>query len=242
MRFELAKLTGMRRGLLMACALGAASAPAIAEPRGSSRVVAENGNIVLISGSVRKVLTGTGRDSAPSLTPDGQWVVFTRSAKPPPDPSDDALTDCASLSGSDELRQVKTDGSGDVLLLQGRTGSEPSQALCGFHNKQFSSDGRTIYFLSPAWATSSGLHLYSRDSQTARFVMPANDFVVLSWCTSALKDAIIAQQHRYFKFGGSFDWYWLFDASGKTEQGPVGEFDSVDAIKNDLDASGQCQS
>jgi dipeptidyl aminopeptidase/acylaminoacyl peptidase len=240
MRFGLAKLTGIRRGgVWIACALCAGSTPAI--PDQHSGAVSENGNIVLVSGSVRKTLTATGRDGHPALTPDRQWVVFTRSAAPPPDPSDDALIDCASLSSADELRQVKIDGSDDQLLLRGRGGAEPSQALCGFHNKQFSSDGNTIYFLSPAWATSSGLHIYSRDSQTARFVMPSNDYVVLSWCTSDLRDAIIAQQHRYFKFGGSFDWYWLFDPSGKTELGPVGEFDSVEAIKSDLDASGQCQ-
>jgi hypothetical protein len=239
MRFGLAKLTGMRRGLLIAFALCAAPMPAFAGQQGS--VVAENGNIVLMSGSARKMLTDKGLDSQPALTPDRQWVVYTRSVKPPPDPSDDALIDCASLSGADELRQVKVDGSEDQLLLRGRGGAEPSQAICGFHNKQFSSDGDTIYFLSPAWATSSGLHLYSRETQTARFVMPSNDYVVLSWCTSELRDAIISQQHRYFKFGGSFDWYWLFDPSGKTEVGPVGDFGSVEAIKSDVDASGQCQ-
>ncbi|WP_439541409.1 hypothetical protein [Hyphomicrobium sp.] len=239
MGFELFKLTNVRRGVVFALVLGVAAPPAFSDQLAS--VVAESGNIVLILGSVRKTLTNKGLDSQPALTPDGQWVVYTRSAKPPPDPSDDALVDCASLSQADELRQVKSDGSGDLLLMRGRSGAEPSQALCGFHNKQFSSDGNTIYFLSPAWTTSSGLHIYSRETQTARFVMPSNDYVVLSWCTSDLKDAIIAQQHRYFKFGGSFDWYWLFDPSGKTETAPVGEFDSVEAIKSDLDASGQCQ-
>jgi len=206
---------------------------------GGKRVAVETGNIVLLTGGTRKTLTASGRDSEAVLAPDQHWVVYTRSAAPRQAAEDEA-GDCAGLSSPDELRRIRIDGSGDELLIRGRTGAEPDQALCRFQGKQFSSDGATLLFLSPAWATSSALHAFSMATRTARYVMPANDFAVLGWCTTDLKDAIVAQQHRYFRFGGSFDWYWLFDPTGAKELGPAGEFESFEALKTDLDASGQC--
>jgi hypothetical protein len=229
--------------LLLASCIGLGTATGSVQAAADLRLAVEGGNIVLIRGTTRKTLTTQKRDGEAVLSPDRQWIVYTRAAQPIAAPGDDDAGDCASRKAPDELRRIKADGTGDELLVRGRAGAEPSQALCGFFNKQFSSDGATLYFLSPAWTTSSALHGFALGTRTARYLMPANDFVVLSWCTSGdLKDAIVAQQHRYFRFGGSYDWYWLFDKTGQTEVGPVGEFDSVEAIKSDLDASGQCGS
>ena len=226
------------RACCLALALGlCAATPALAQ----ARAEIENGNVVLVTGTTRKSLTSLGRDSEAILSPDQHWVIYTRSAAAAGGADDEAPVDCSALTAPDELRQVKADGSADQLLLRGQAGDEPSQSLCAFQGKQFASDGRTMYFLSPAWTTSNALHAFSFDTRTARYVMPANDFVVLSWCMGELKDALIAQQHRYFRFGGSFDWYWLFDAAGRTDLGPIGEFDSTAAIRAELDASGQCQ-
>lgn len=227
----------------VAALLATGSFTADAKAGARLRVAVENGNVVLFTGNNRKTLTSQQRDSEPVILPDQQWVIYTRSAKPvSKNPDEEDSGDCTSLSAPDELRRVRIDGAGDELLIRGRAGSEPSQALCAFQNKQFSADGETLFFLSPAWTTSSALHAFALKSRTARYVMPANDFAILSWCTSDLKDTIVAQQHRYLRFGGSFDWYWLFDASGAKEIAPVGEFDSFDAVKADLDASGQCAS
>lgn len=236
----------MAAGVLLApiaalVAIGCFTSDAVAGAR--LRVAVENGNVVLFTGNNRKTLTSQQRDSEAVISPDQQWVIYTRSAKPASkSPGEDDSGDCTALSAPDELRRVRIDGAGDELLIRGQAGSEPSQALCAFQNKQFSADGETLFFLSPAWATSSALHAFTLKSRTARYVMPANDFAILSWCTSDLKDSIVAQQHRYLRFGGSFDWYWLFDASGAKEIAPVGEFDSFEAVKADLDASGQCAS
>lgn len=225
-------LVSLLAGLALApCAGSAAPAPSVA---------VENGNVVLLTGANRRMLTSQRRDSEAAVSPDGQWVVYTRSAKLVSDPDEEAAGDCGALAAPDELRRIRVDGSGDELLVRGQAGSKPEEALCAFQGKQFSSDGSTLYFLSPAWTTSSALHAFTLSSRTSRFVIPANDFAILSWCRSDLKDAIVAQQHRYFRFGGSFDWYWLFDPSGAREIGPVGEFDSIEALKVDLDTSGQC--
>jgi hypothetical protein len=231
--------TGGRIGVLALLA-GLAAVPCGPQAAPSPSVAVENGNVVLITGSSRKILTSRGRDSEAAISPDGQWVVYTRAAKPASREDEDEAGDCSALSAPDELRRIRVDGNGDELVLRGRAGAKPEEALCGFRAKQFSSDGAVLFFLSPAWTTSSALHAVMLSSGATRFVIPANDFLILSWCGSDLKDAIVAQQHRYFRFGGSYDWYWLFDPSGGNELGPVGEFDTVEGLKADLDASGQC--
>lgn len=56
--------------------------------------------------------------------------------------------------------------------------------------------------------------------------MPANDLLVLSFCPNKYKDDLVVLAHRYFAVGGSYDWYWLYDAAGKKEIGPLGPFDT----------------
>ena len=201
----------------------------------------EDGNVVLTKDGSRTPLTALGRDSEAVLSPDGQWVYFTRTAEAGKRSDDDEFPDCTTLSSPDELRRIRIDGTDETLLTAGRPGSEPTEALCGFFDKQFSADGATLFFLSPAWTTSGALHALSLDSRATRYVIPANTYAVLSWCTSKkLADAIVVEQHRYFELGGSFDWYWLFDPTGRTEIGPVGEFDSIEDLKTFLNEGGHC--
>jgi hypothetical protein len=62
------------------------------------------------------------------------------------------------------------------------------------------------------------------------FLLPANDLLVLTFCRSKYKDHLAVEQHRYFLFGGSYDWYWLYDPAGKKELGPLGEFDNQEDL------------
>jgi hypothetical protein len=58
------------------------------------------------------------------------------------------------------------------------------------------------------------------------FLLPANDVVVLNFCRSKYKDHLAVLSRRYFLFGGSYDWYWLYDPAGQKELGPLGNFDN----------------
>ena len=136
---------------------------------------------------------------------------------------------CTSTPNPDELRQVNADGTDDKLLLYGRKGDAEDQ-LCDFRSKQFSSDGRRLYFLSPAWTATGALHVYDTRTRKEHYLMPANDLLVLNFCSGEHKDNIVIEAHRYFALGGSYDWYWLYDATGKKELGPLGHFDSPDAM------------
>lgn len=235
------------RALPAALALAALSAFAVAQPQpaaaAAKTAAVEGGNIVLVDGGKRVTLTKSGHDSAPALSPDGAWVYYTHSAKAPAgDDAGDQSGDCLELSQPDQLRRVKADGTGDELVLTGKGSQEMTENICVFDAKQFSSDGKTLYFLTPAWTTSSALHAVNVAAKTSRYILPANDYLVLAWCDAPeLHDALVVNQHRYFQFGGSYDWYWLFDPTGSKELGAVGEHDDANAVREAVESSGQCQ-
>ena len=128
----------------------------------------------------------------------------------------DASQFCTTEPRPDELRQINADGTGDKLLLTGRKG-EPDEQLCDFRNKQFSSDGRRLYFLTPGWTTSGALHAFDMRTANERYILPANDLLVLKFRQNKYKDNLVVLSHRYFLLGGSYDWYWLYDQAGKKE-------------------------
>ena len=188
-------------------------------------VYSDAGNIFIERGGAKTKLTSSEMDVDPVLAPNGEVVVYTRQGRGRTLHGYDATQVCATEPRPDELRQINLDGSGDKLLLKGRKGG-PEKQLCDFKSKQFSSDGRRLYFLTPGWATSGALHVLDMRSGDERFVLPANDVLVLSFCPNKYKDDLVVLAHRYFLLGGSYDWYWLYDPTGKRELGPLGQFDN----------------
>ena len=207
---------------------------------GASSVAVKDGNIVLLQDGRERQPTKSAKDAGPALSPAGKWVAFTRVGNPA---SPGSQGDCKSGAQADELRRIRVDGSGEELLVRGREGrNDPKQSICDFSSKQFSSDGRYIYFLSPAWATSAALHRYDINSKALTFVIDANDVIVLNDCKKAEnRDNIVVNQHRYFVVAGSYDWYWLFDGAGKKEKGAVGDYDSTQAVREAINASVLCE-
>jgi hypothetical protein len=205
----------------------------------ATSVEAKDGNIFVVDGTQRRQVTRSGRDADPVLTPDGKAIVYTRVGNPN---SSGMQGDCKSGPQADELRRVRVEGGGDELLVRGQEGKDPKDSICEFRRKQFSSDGRYLYILTPAWATSNALHVFDSRDKKLSFVMPANDIIVLSACKSAdYRDNLVVQQHRYFVVAGSFDWYWLYDRTGKKEKGPVGDYDNEQAVREAIEAAGWCE-
>ncbi len=209
--------------VLLPCAAAAQNA--------APHVYSDAGNVFIERNGAKTQLTKSEMDVDPVLAPSGAFIVYTRQGRGRSVRGYDANQFCATTPRPDELRQVNVDGGGDKLLLSGRKG-DPDRQLCDFRSKQFSSDGRRLYFLTPGWATSGALHVYDMRSEDERFVLPANDLLVLNFCSNKNKDDLVVQQHRYFLLGGSYDWYWLYDATGKKELGPLGDFgDPEDMIR-----------
>jgi hypothetical protein len=187
------------------------------------RVYSDAGSIFIERASGATKLTASEMDVDPVLSPSGAFVVYTRQGRGRSRRHYEPNQFCPTEPRPDELRRINLDGSGDRLLLKGR-GGNPEHQLCDFKSKQFSSDGRRLYFLTPAWETSNALHAFDMRADDEHFLLPANDFLVLNFCRSKYKDHLIVLSHRYFLFGGSYDWYWLYDPAGKKELGPLGQF------------------
>jgi hypothetical protein len=213
------------RALLAAFCIAIPCAAAAQAPQ----VYSDAGNIFIDNNGAKTRLTNSEQDVDPVLAPGGAFVVYTRQGRGRSVQAYSLGQPCLMAPKPDELRQVNVDGTGDKLLLSGRKG-DPQDQLCDFRSKQFSSDGQRLYFLTPGWVTSAALHVYDMHSRDDHFVLPATDLLVLNFCGSKYKDSLVVRTRRYFLFGGSYDWYWLFDPTGKKEIGPLGEFDNPDDV------------
>jgi hypothetical protein len=208
----------LRFAVTLAAALTAGAAHA------QTRVTVESGNIFVERGGTTKPVTKSGRDREPVLSPDGTFVVFTRAGEKKSD-------EMGCRDSGDTLMRVGVDGAREIVLLRSFASTRPERQLCGFTEKQFSSDGRLLYFLTPGWATSGALHVYDFRTQKERFVVDASGLTILNKCKGEHKDRVAVMRHKYFVFGGSYDWYWLYDPRTKKEIGPLGEIDDKDLAK-----------
>lgn len=178
-------------------------------------VAVQDGNIQFTDKSGKTTaLTSSGRDSAAVLAPDGKWVAFVRKVEGK-----------KIATGSDEvdpteLWQVRVDGKEPSMLLRCRESDKVESLIAGFDNLQFSTNGKLLYFVTSAWATSGAVHVVDTTNRKERYLFPGNDLRVVT--AGEYKDCLLVQQHRYFIGGGAYDWFWLLRTDGK-EVGPVGE-------------------
>ena len=119
----------------------------------AQRVWIQNGNVCVSNGGESKTLTTSGRDSEPVLSPDGKWIVFVRTI-----PSKKISTGLGDADAT-ELWQIRADGKEPIVLVRPKDSGKMENVLAGFSKPQFSTNGRLVYFLSEAWATSGALHV-----------------------------------------------------------------------------------
>lgn len=159
-------------------------------------------------------LTSSGKGSSPVLAPDGKWVVFVRQT------AGSNINHGAGDEAPTELWQVRIDGKEATMLVRCRQADKPEQVIAGFDKIAFSCDGKLVYFVTPAWATSGAVHVVDTTNRQEHYVCAGSDVEVV--CSGEYKNNLLVQQHRYLLGGGSYDWYWMFKPDGK-EVGPVGE-------------------
>ena len=183
-------------------------------------VFSKNGFIFLRLKERNKQLTHSGRDHSPVLSPDQTFVVYSRQ-------SDTRIVAGACCEGeppkANQLWMINIDGTGERLLVRERDTGDPEVTISQFDSKRFSSGGRYLYFKTPAWVTSDAIHRYDFKRGEVQFFTSGNQFSVLSECANTkYRDHVMVNQHRYFVFGGSYDWDWLYTPEGK-KLGPLGK-------------------
>jgi hypothetical protein len=185
-----------------------------AQARGPS-VVEEKGRIVLVEANgKRRSLTSSAQDSQPSLSPDGKAVVFVRNV------SGKKVESTTGEVDANELWWVDTAGGKPRRLVASAMSDEPKKFLGALEAPQFSPDGKTVFFLSAAWATSGAVHKVDVATGKEQYVSPGNTLEVIP--RGDHQGKLIVQLHKYFLGGGSYDWFWLLEPDGK-EVGPIGE-------------------
>jgi Tol biopolymer transport system component len=192
-----------RKVLLISMMLGAWCTQSQAQS-----VASDAGNIVYtdVHGKTTQ-LTNSGVDAFPSLSPDGRMVVFVRTVKGEPVSTGSSEGLPTELWVTD-IRTLKAE-----MLVASKQAEDMKEVLAGFTYPQFSVDGKRIFFLSAAWATSDAVHCVDIASKRQRFVTDGNSLEVIR--SGALKGKLRINQHRYRKgIGGAYDHDYIFSEDG----------------------------
>lgn len=187
-----------------------------AAPLRGQSVEARDGDLFFRAGcdAGARRLTSSGADSDPELSPDGRTVAFVRG-----DPA-----------GGTSLWTIRADGTGARRWVTSTAGDTvPERTLARFQSPRFSPDGRRIYFLSDAWATSGAVHVLELATGAERYVIPGNSLEVAR--AGRYAGYLLVTQHRYFDGGGSYDWFWLFTPDGREVRTLGDDDDAVDRFR-----------
>lgn len=198
----------------------------------TAAVTCDKGNIVYVSADGhRPRLTDSGRDRKPALHPGGEWVYFVRSFEGRFDeekyiPPTDKQAPAGKMLQEELWRVRKTGAEAQMLYRHDIAGPCPDaeHEIASIDNIQFSPDGKRIYFEATRGATSSDLWVMDEDGKNRRALGCANGTRIVQSSTGGdYRGFIVTSQHRYFVFGGSYDWYYLFTPGMEKQIGSIGE-------------------
>lgn len=193
-------------------------------------------NIYFENNGFTQQLTFLERDESPALNPEEEWVYFVRSTEGVWDgeryhPAGGEIIEDGILK--EELWRIRIDGTEvEQLFVNDRgaiDGPDPDYVIATINNIQFSPDGDKVYFETPNWVTSAALHIMNPDGSDVKLLGPGNETkIVLSARTfddreKSYRGYIVTSQHRYFFYGGSYDWFYLFTPDMKNEVAPLGD-------------------
>jgi hypothetical protein len=193
------------------------AALALAAGAHAQSVVVQYGNLVYQHASgATEVLTETGADGNPAISPDGSVIAFTRLR-----PSEQADSDDA---GSGPLRDVyvmRLSNHEVTKIVSAAHSEKPEGELSGINSLAFSPDGSALYFNTAAWVTSEAIHAVPVEGGRERFVTNGNGIAVVR--RGRYAGCLVTSQHRYMDGHGSWNPYVLVSPAGKQIK-VLGEF------------------
>lgn len=172
-----------------------------------------DGNVHIRDSSNNVVqLTTSGRDLSPRLSPDAKSIAFVRDTP-------GVLVGAGSGDqNATELWLVNVDTKQAVLLAEGKEDPQIEKTLAGFRSPCFSPDGRSIYFISAAWATSDAIQKISLDTKRVRFM---TDGIALEVIPKGEYGGFLLVERALIKFDKNGDslgrdvYLWLVSPDGK---------------------------
>lgn len=180
-------------------------------------VVVQYGNLVYSRASgATEVLTESGADGNPVISPDGSLIAFTRLHSGEQEDSGDA--------GSGPLRDVYVMRLSDRAvkkIVSAAHSEKPEGELSGINSLAFSPDGSKLYFNTSAWATSEAIHAVSVRGGHESYVTNGNGVAVVK--RGKYAGNLVTRQHRYMDGRGSWNPYVLITPEGKQIRA-LGEF------------------
>lgn len=184
---------------LCAVLMGTAAAASVREQDGDVFYVGDSGQ--------SHQLTTSRNNRGAVLSPDGNSVAFVRTYNDPKHEYGDPDEKC-------ELWLIDIEGKLPRLLLTSKVGGDSEEKrLAYFNNLIFTPDGKSLYFLSAAWTTSNAVHLLDLATLQERFVTDSDSIRLVT--RGKYAGYLVAMKHKYFKQGGSYDYYWLVDKKGR---------------------------
>lgn len=199
------------------------------------RVFEKEGNIFSSDSSGKTLqLTAEGRDQNPVIHPNGKWVYFVRipEAEQRWKKSHFEYPAGDNSAWEYELWRIDLDGENPFMIFKNTNApiNHPSGAwYAAIGNVQFSPKGDKVYFEASEWVTSAALYAMNPDGTDIKKLGAGNETKIILSTMDSEKDYagyIVTNQHRYWVFGGSYDWYWLYDPEWQ-EVGPIGHDLSV---------------
>ena len=207
-----------------------------AETAYAASVYEKEGNIFYADNGKAAQLTSLGRDGGPVLHPGDEWVYFVRNTpgkwkEEKYYPAKGEVVKNGVLK--DELWRINTDGSQARLLFRNEIssvdGPDPNYTIAAVGNIQFSPDGKKVYFETSRWVTSAALYVMNEDGSGVTMLGDGNGTkIILSANTfegreKSYRGYIVTAQHRYFFYGGSYDWFYLYSPDMKKYIAPLGD-------------------
>lgn len=190
------------------------------KPKSDGAVFEEKGNIFIQVENKAIQLTTTGLDHEPVRSPDEKWVAFSKKIE-------GKVKHCSKVDqwicATDQLWIINLETKTERMLVEPLEDAADMREVIGsFEYKTFSPDSKTIFFLTPAWATSSAIHAVEINGDNERFITAGNSLkIIKSIHIQELVGHLIVHKHKYYP-GGSYDFYWLISPKGE-ELRPLGE-------------------
>lgn len=111
------------------------------------------------------------------------------------------------------------------IFLEASEDNKPERNLSHFSNLTLTPDSKTLYFESEAWVTSNAIHSIDIETKQERFITDGHLICVVG--AGEYQGDLIVKQHRYFVQGGAYEYFYLYNSSGK-EIGLVAGSDITD--------------